>query len=37
VQGARCSIWSRALWRSATAIQTVGSKKWDGFLLAIVD
>lgn len=22
---------------SATAIQTVGSKKWDGFLLAIVD
>jgi len=22
---------------TATAIQTVGSKKWDGFLLAIVD
>ncbi|ONF95443.1 hypothetical protein SPHI_23400 [Sphingomonas jeddahensis] len=22
---------------SATAIQTVGTKKWDGFLLAIVD
>jgi hypothetical protein len=22
---------------TATAVQTVGSKKWDGFLLAIVD
>jgi hypothetical protein len=22
---------------AATAIQTVGAKKWDGFLLALVD